>query len=113
MILTLRERAEIAQSVAAVAEGLDEVVRLEGGASAASTYYPGGKTDGVIIHEWVIDLAVEVHVVIRSLHALAVAARVRVAVEQELRRLGHSGQVTVVVEDLEFGEPSPDLGEIR
>ena len=109
MNLTLSERAVIARAVAATVEDLPEVVRLARG-SMAATYYPGGKTDGVIIRDGYVDLAVEVHVVMRSLYATAAAERVRLAVEEELMRHGHAGVVHVVVEDLELGEPSI-LGE--
>jgi len=95
--LSTAERAAIAHAVAARVAGLAGVAGLSAGhAVEAATYYPGGKTVGVAVH----DETVTVHVVIDALPVHDVAERVRRAAEASLAELGRGGRVDVVIEDV-------------
>lgn len=87
----------VARTVAARVAGVPGVAGLSGGQGVeAATYYAGGKTTGVVMHEGIV----AVHVVVDVLPVGAVAERVREAAEGALAGLGCSARVEVVIEDV-------------
>ncbi len=90
--------AVLAREVAAAVAQTDGVARLTPGRGVeAATYYPGGKTQGVVVTG---EGSVEVHVVISALPVVKVVERVQRAVGDVLARYGEPRRVGVVVEDL-------------
>jgi hypothetical protein len=96
--LPLRDRARIAHLVAAHAAAVPGVADVSAGGADASTYFPGGRQQGVIVR----DQVVEVHLVLGSPSVALVADRVRQKVERALARAGLQMRVDVVVEDLDL-----------
>jgi len=86
--------AALAREVAAAVAQTDGVARLTPGRGVeAATYYPGGKTQGVVVTG-------EGSVVISALPVVKVVERVQRAVGDVLARYGEPRRVGVVVEDL-------------
>jgi len=100
----------VARTVAARIAGVPGVAGLSAGLGVeVATYYAGGKTAGVVVHDGVV----AVHVVIETLPVAAVAERVRQAAQNGLTELGCTARVDVVIEDVVLGGlpaygPGPD-----
>jgi hypothetical protein len=101
--LALRDRARIAKMVASNAAAVPGVAGVSAGSADASTYFPGGRQEGVIVR----DEVVEVHLVVASPAVALVAARVRQKVEQALATAGVRVPVDVVVEDIDLEQLDP------
>ena len=113
MSLSSQRRAEIAELIAARVSSAPGVACLASGAGVeAATYYPGGKTTGVVVSD---DL-ISVHVVASQPSLLRVAEGVRQAVQDLFRsERGNPVEVEVVIEDLDLlpaipAEPQPPSG---
>lgn len=101
MNLSSQRRAEVAELIAASVSSAPGVACLTPGAGAveAATYYPGGKTTGVVVG----DGHISVHVVASRPSLLQVAEGVRQLVHDLCRSEGLTQvRVEVVIEDLDL-----------
>lgn len=97
--LTSGNPGDLARTIAARVVALPGVARLVvGNGIDAATYVPGGKVEGVAVHD---DIVV-IHVVARMLPVTTVAEAVREAAFATLADMGDRHRVDVVIEDLEI-----------